>query len=110
MVQKRFAGGSQRRCNVDVSGVSRNLNAPVIAASETPPEKAAEHRSIIQAVKALNRTEMFGQDNQLTFQRDPESKRMVIQVINRKTNEVVLQIPSEAALRMAEDLKQQEGW
>lgn len=91
---------------MDVTGINSAMNAPAIAASQTPPEKAAENRSIIQAVKALNRTEMFGQDNQLTIQRDPESKRMVIQVINRKTHEVVLQIPSESVLRLAEDLKQ----
>ena len=93
---------------MDVNGVNRTLNAPVIAASETPPEKAAENRSIIQAVKALNATEMFGHDNQLTFQRDPQSKRMVIQMINPRTHEVVLQIPAEYVLRMAQDLKPKE--
>jgi uncharacterized FlaG/YvyC family protein len=93
---------------VDVTGVNRTLNAPVIAPSEIPPEKAAENRSIIQAVKALNATEMFGHDNQLTFQRDPETKRMVIQLVNPKTHEVVLQIPAEYVLRMAEDLKPPE--
>jgi uncharacterized FlaG/YvyC family protein len=48
---------------------------------------------------------MFGQDNQLIFQRDPESKRMVMQVINKTTHEVVTQIPAEYLLRLAEDLK-----
>jgi uncharacterized FlaG/YvyC family protein len=93
---------------MDITGVNRNLNAPVTGASEIPTEKAAENRPIIQAVKALNATEMFGHDNQLTFQRDPESKRMVVQVINRNTHEVVSQIPPEYVLRLAEDLKPQQ--
>ena len=93
---------------MDVTGVNRTLSALVVAASATPPQRAAENRSIMQAVKTLNAKEMFGHDNQLTFQRDPESKRMVIQMINPRTHEVVLQIPEEYVLRMAEDLKQQE--
>ena len=93
---------------MDITAVNRNLNVPVAAAPEIPPEKAAEQRSIVQAVKALNATEMFGQDNQLTFQRDPYSQRMVIKVINKKTHEVVDQIPQEYLLRLAEDLKTQQ--
>lgn len=93
---------------MDITGMNGNLNAPVTSAFEVPPEKAAENRPIIQAVKALNGTEIFGHDNQLTFQRDQESKRMVVQVINRKTHEVVLQIPAEYVLRLADDLKRQE--
>ena len=93
---------------MDVTAVNRTPSVPFVGASETPPRQAAENRSIMQAVKALNAKEMFGHDNQLTFQRDPESKRMVIQMINPRTHEVVVQIPAEYVLRMAEDLKQQE--
>lgn len=93
---------------MDITIVNRTMNAPVAGAPEIPPEKAAENRSIVQAVKALNGTEMFGQDNRLTFQRDPYTQRMVIQVVNRKTHEVVSQIPQEYVLRLAEDLKQQQ--
>ena len=88
-----------------VSGVSMPVSTP----GAIPPQKAAENRSIAQAVKTLNGTEMFGQGNHLTFQRDPESQRMVIQVINTQTHEVVLQIPPEYVLRLAEDLKQQQA-
>jgi len=91
---------------MDITAVNRTI--PVAVAPEIPPEKAAEQRSIVQAVKALNGTEMFGQDNQLTFQRDPDTHRMVIQVINRKTHEVVSQIPPEYLVRLAEDLKLQQ--
>ena len=65
---------------------------------------AAENREVVRAVKALNGTEMFGQENQLTFGRDPDTKKMVIRVVNRKTNELISQIPPEYVLRLARDL------
>jgi uncharacterized FlaG/YvyC family protein len=84
-------------------------NVSVPAAREVPPQQAATNRSIVQAVKAVNTTDMFGEGNHLAFQRDPETQRMVIQVINSQTHEVVLQIPPEYVLALAEDLKQQEA-
>src|ERR1700690_252553 len=94
---------------MDINSVNGATNAPTAAMPDIPQNKAAENRPIIQAIKAVNGTEMFGQDNHLTFQRDPVSKQMVIQVVNQQTHEVVLQIPPEYVLRLAEDLKQQEA-
>ena len=90
---------------MDIAEVSRSLNVPVAAASETPPEQAADKRSIVRAVKAVNQTEMLGPDSYLAFQRDPETQRMVIQVLDRKTHELVSQIPAEYLLRLAEDAR-----
>jgi uncharacterized FlaG/YvyC family protein len=70
-------------------------------------DKTSEHRQIVQAVKAVNGTEMFGPENELRFQRDPASKRMVIKVVNRKTSEVLSQVPAEYVLRLAEDVRKQ---
>ncbi|MGA3094962.1 MAG: flagellar protein FlaG [Bryobacteraceae bacterium] len=94
---------------MDITAVSGAVTAPVAAAPEIPAEKAAENRSIVQAVQALNGTEMFGQGNTVIFQRDPETHRMVIQVINRETGDVISQIPPEYLLRMAEDLRQPQA-
>jgi uncharacterized FlaG/YvyC family protein len=85
---------------VDHSGLG--MTAP---AEMAPDRHAAENREVVQAVKALNGTEMFGQDSQLIFRRDPETHRMVIRLVNRKTEEVLAQIPEEYVLRLAEDLK-----
>jgi uncharacterized FlaG/YvyC family protein len=68
-------------------------------------DQAAENREIVRAVKALNGSEMFGGENQLTFRRDPETRRMVIRVVNRQTEEVISQIPAEYVLRLAADLE-----
>jgi len=65
-------------------------------------DKVAEKRQVIQAVKALNQSQMFGQDNELLFQRDRDTQRMVVRVVNRQTQELISQIPPEYVLRLAE--------
>jgi uncharacterized FlaG/YvyC family protein len=92
---------------MEITAVDRSAQPMVAPAATVPVDQAAENREVVKAVKALNGTEMFGDDNQLTFRRDPETQRMVIRVVNRKTEEVVTQIPPEYVLRLAEDLKRQ---
>jgi flagellar protein FlaG len=90
---------------MDVTTINRIAQPLPAAATALPADQAAPARDVVQAVKALNETEMFGQDNELEFQRDQESRRMVVRVVNRKTQEVVSQVPPEYVLRLAEDLK-----
>jgi uncharacterized FlaG/YvyC family protein len=92
---------------MEITAVSHSVQ-PVAAPVETArPDQAAENRDVVRAVKALNGSEMFGEENELTFQRDPATQRMVVRIVNRTTNEVVTQIPPEYVLRLAEDLKSQ---
>ena len=65
----------------------------------------SENREIIQAVRAVNASVQLGDNNELTFSLDRQSRRPVIKIVNRETNEVVQQIPNEQVLRLAEDLK-----
>jgi uncharacterized FlaG/YvyC family protein len=90
---------------MDISQINRGGNIQSATVPVIPADRAAENRDIVQAVKAVNGAELFGQDNQLMFQRDPTTQRMVIQMVNRRTKEVVLQIPPEYVLRLAKDLK-----
>jgi flagellar protein FlaG len=91
---------------MDITGVNRSLQAAPAHTAPVPVDHAAQNREVVQAVKALNGTEMFGQDNQLQFQKDQRTGRMVVRVVNRKTNEVISQIPPEYVLRLAQDIKQ----
>jgi uncharacterized FlaG/YvyC family protein len=92
---------------MDVVSMNHAVQAPSATAPApvTPVDKAAETREVIQAVKALNGSQMFGQENELLFQRDRQSQRMVIRVVNRSTQEVVSQIPAEYVLRLADGAK-----
>jgi len=85
---------------------SVHLSHTVPSGVEThSPELRAEDRELIQAVKALNATEMFGQDSELTFVLDRETRRPLVRIVDRETKEVIRQIPPEYALRMADDLR-----
>ncbi len=84
---------------------------PVQSAAPQPvaPEQAAQNRELIQAVKALNAAELFGQDHELTFLVDRETQRPVIRVVDRKTRDVIRQIPPEYVLELAREfLRAQE--
>jgi uncharacterized FlaG/YvyC family protein len=70
-----------------------------------PAPISQEQRSLIQAVKAVNAAEIFGQDREITFVMDRSAKRMVTRIVNRSTGEVVDQIPPEYVLRLAEENK-----
>lgn len=80
-----------------------NLTGLSIAALSSQPraEQLAEKREIVQAVQALNKAEAFGQDQELTFTFDRDSRRTVLKIVNRTTGEVVNQIPAEHVLRLA---------
>jgi flagellar protein FlaG len=89
---------------MDISSMNSSAPAPAQPVSVEPADKAAQNRDVVQAVKAVNAAEMFG-DNELEFQRDPQSHRMLIRVVNRKTKEVISQIPPDYVLRLAENMK-----
>ena len=90
---------------MDLTAINRSETGIHAPAPQVTVDKAAEKREVVQAVKVVNGTEMFGPENEMIFQKDPETKRYVIRVVNRKTREVLSQVPEEYVLRLAEDLK-----
>ena len=91
---------------MDVNALNRVTQGVPASATPVAVDTAAQNRQVVQAVKALNKTELFGSENGLEFERDPESKRLVVKVVNRNTGDVVSQIPPEYVLRLADDLKE----
>jgi uncharacterized FlaG/YvyC family protein len=47
----------------------------------------------------------MGEGRQLSFTRDPQTRKPVIQIIDQSTGEVVDQIPPETVLQLAQQLK-----
>lgn len=90
---------------MDLTAIDRGAAGLHAPAPAVEVDRAAEKRQVVQAVKAINGAEMFGSENELCFQKDAETNRLVVRVINRKTKEVVSQVPEEYVLRLAEDLK-----
>ena len=94
---------------MDIPAINRAIPAIASSTSAAPVDASAStNRDVVQAVKALNGAEMFG-ENELTFQKDQQTHRMVIRIVDKKTQDVVMQIPPEYVLELAEDLKRNRG-
>jgi flagellar protein FlaG len=89
---------------MEIESLPTNQPVPAVA-PQASPETRSENRELIHAVRALNATELFGQNSELTFILDRETGRPLVRIVDRDTREVIRQIPPESALRMAEDLK-----
>ena len=81
------------------------MPAPAVDPNPAPNQDAALFKQVATAVRALNQSELYGQDRELQFARDPGTKTMVIKVVQQGTGEVVEQIPPEEVLRAAAALE-----
>jgi uncharacterized FlaG/YvyC family protein len=83
-----------------ISNLASQLNA---ATQPSPPKPSEDQKALIQAVKAVNAAEMFGQENELTFFIDRAAGIAVVRIVNKKSGEVVQQIPNQQVLKLAEE-------
>ena len=84
------------------------LSVPSEIRPQTPEEKIAQ-REVVQAIKAVNQAQVFGENNELTFSFDRSTGRPITKLVDRKTKEVVRQIPNQTVLELARDLKTRYG-
>jgi len=90
---------------MDISSISGLSSISAASQPAAPHPVSQDQKRLIQAVKAVNASEMFGQENEVTFAMDRATKRPVVRIVNRKSGQVVDQIPAEYVLRLAEELK-----
>lgn len=86
---------------MDISSVKPSgysLTQPASSSQQT-----AENRQVLRAVNSVNQSGTLG-ENQLVFSIDRETHRPIIRVENRQTHEVVLQIPPQYVLNLAQNL------
>lgn len=72
------------------------ISAP--APASTSAEQQEQNRELIQAVRAINAAELFGEDSELTFALDRKTGRGVIRLVKRKTRELVREVSPEDVL------------
>jgi len=68
-----------------------------------PPAAAVQHKEVIEAARSINASGYLGQ-NQIVFVMDRGTHRAIMRVVDRDTNEVLLQLPPEYVLRLAQEL------
>ncbi|MBI4891086.1 MAG: flagellar protein FlaG [Acidobacteria bacterium] len=81
----------------DVSAVSQ--------VQPVSPQQREEQSRLIHAVESVNEAQLFGEGNELRFVIDRRTKRPVMRIVNKETQEVVRQIPAESVLRMAAEIR-----
>jgi flagellar protein FlaG len=93
-----------------INGLTQGIvTVPQTDSVITTPTLEVEHRrALIQAVRAVNGAELYGQQNELSFAFDRATQRAVVRIVDKKTREVVQQIPTEQVLRMAEEVQERE--
>lgn len=88
---------------MDVSAIQPGRAVSPQAAAVSA-DAASQRRPLLQAIKSVNQSGTLGR-NQLVFLVDSQTHRPIIRVEDRETHEVVLQIPPEYVLRLAQNLK-----
>jgi uncharacterized FlaG/YvyC family protein len=87
---------------MNISSIS-HLSSAVSAAQPSEVRAASPaQKTLIQAVKTVNASQMFG-ENELTFVIDRAAQIAVVRIVNKKTGELVQQIPTERVLKLAEE-------
>lgn len=89
--------------NISSISIASQTSATAPSAQSQPKQSPQDQRALIQAVRAVNAAEMFGQENEVTFKIDRAAGIAVVRVVNKKTGALVQQIPSEQILKMAEE-------
>jgi uncharacterized FlaG/YvyC family protein len=84
-----------------ISSLSSHLSTATQPAESKPPTQ--DQKALLQAVKTVNAAELFGQENELTFIIDRAANIAVVRIVNKKTGELVQQIPNQQVLKMAEE-------
>jgi flagellar protein FlaG len=94
---------------MEIAPVHNNAQNAPAAPAPPPAEVAAQNRELIQAVKSVNAAQHFGLDSELTFALDRQTQRSVIRLVNRRTREVIQQIPPEYVLELARRSRDSSG-
>lgn len=90
---------------MEIGPASRvDMSAPVTSQTGSQ-DGPLNDRQAIAAVQWLNQAEWLGQDRELTYKHDPKTGKLVIQILERETGDVVDQIPPESVLRLVSELQ-----
>ncbi len=75
--------------------------ATATPAADWTRDERSFNRAVSAAVEQLNGIGFAGDNREITFSIDQSSKRVVVQVVDKSTNEVIMQWPPESVLQWA---------
>jgi hypothetical protein len=68
-----------------------------------PADLLADRRNLVRAVKGIEPAKLFGENSELTFVFDRETRKTLVRVLDRNTREVLMQLPPEYVVEMARE-------
>jgi uncharacterized FlaG/YvyC family protein len=84
----------------------RDQRQDIVVVESRAPEVTAQNSEMVQAVRAVNATELFGGESELTYVLDRRTQMALVRIVDKNTGEVVRQFPPEYLLALSEELKQ----
>lgn len=78
------------------AGTAANLNEP-------SPVSNKDGVETVEPVKSANRADLHSDCREITYDVDPESDQLVLQVIDEKTKDVIYQDPAERLVKLARE-------
>lgn len=88
-----------------VGEIPRDHKATVAISEDQVTPNAVQNSELVQAVRAVNASELFGDQSELTFVIDRRTQMALVRVVDKKSGEVVRQFPPEYVLALSEELK-----
>lgn len=76
-------------------------------ATPSAAQSRARTQAVAAAVRTLNESGAVGPDRQVTFSTDSATRELVIRVVDKQSNDVVVQWPSEYALNLAQEYQRE---
>ncbi len=84
----------------------KSIGSMQAAMSASVAANTPSRRDLLDAVQAISASNVLGDNRELNFVLDRVSHTAIMQVIDRTTNEVIMQVPAEYLLQLAKELKQ----
>lgn len=92
---------------MEIGKINPMTELPALSVTQPlSPQQRSEQNQLVRAVQSVNEARLLGQGRELTFSLDRETKRPVLKIVDKETNEVIRQIPPEYVLRLSDELQQ----
>jgi len=93
---------------MEIGKINPMTELPALSVTQPlTPQQRIEQNQLIRAVQSVNEARLLGQSRELTFSLDRETRRPVLKIVDKETNEVIRQIPPEYVLRLSGELERE---
>ena len=106
MLIQRLDGPQPPTVDASASASARPIEVP--QARQSPPLPSATNAQVTAAVDQANKS-MQSIESTVQFEMDPDTKVMVIKIVDSSDQKVLRQVPTEEMLRIASSLDQMQG-